>query len=259
MPKEETPKQIIDSYRKHRGNSNQNWKTILIFILAALLLITGTGFLVFWLTGTELSIGAIFPSDTPTPTNTLTPTPVPPTATPTLSPTIVVPTDTPTVTLTPTRSGAVIYVAQEGDSLYIIAEEFDVDLLTLIIVNRNREDFFLDPINPYIRVGDEILIPAPGEEIPTPTPIPVSAPPGMMVEYTVQPGDSVEGIARKLRSTPEDIFARNEFIEEDQDGQLFVGQIINVRVNLVTPMPTKAATPATSPGSISTLTPTATP
>ncbi|MBS1249865.1 MAG: hypothetical protein MAG431_01450 [Chloroflexi bacterium] len=265
MPKQDdTPKQVIDSYRKRRGDQGQNWQTILIFIVATLLLIAGTGFLVFWLTGTEFSIGTIFPSDTPTPTSTPTPTPVTPTATPSPTATIVVPTDTPTVTLTPTRSSAVIYVAQEGDSLYAIAEQFEVDLFTLIVVNRDREDFALDPVNPFIRVGDEILIPAPGEEIPPATPIPLDAPAGMLVAYTVRPGDSVQSVALNLRSTPEDIFARNEFIEEDQEGLLFVGQIINVRVNLVTAVPTEEGqdegeTPQNTPGSISTLTPTPSP
>ncbi len=259
MPKkEETPKQVIDSYRKRRGGQSQAWQTVLIFILATLLLVAGTGFLVFWLTGSEFSMGTIFPSETPTPTSTPTPTPVTPTVTPSPTATKVIPTDTPTITFTPTRSGAVIYVAQEGDSLYAIAEKFEVDLLTLIVVNRDRTDYNLDPIDPVIRVGDEILVPAPGETIPTPTPIPLDAPPGLMVAYTVQPGDSVQAIALKLRSTAEDILARNEFIEEFQEGQLFVGQIINVRVNLVTPFPTEEveATSENDPGSIFTLTPT---
>ena len=260
--KEETPKDIIDSYRKRRGDRSQNWQTVLIFVLATLLLIVGTGFLVFWFTGTEFSIGMFFPSKTPTATSTVTPTPLTPTATASPTPTEIIPTDTPTTTLTPTRSGAVMYVAQEGDSLFIIADKFDVDLLTLIVVNRDRDDYTLDPVNPIIQVGDELLIPAPGETIPAPTPIPVDANPGLLVEYTVQPGDSVEAIANKLRSTVEDILARNEFIEEDQDGQLFIGQILNVRVNLVTAVPTEVGqeeTPEKTPGQISTLTPSPTP
>ncbi|RLD11743.1 MAG: hypothetical protein DRI56_00490 [Chloroflexota bacterium] len=186
---------------------------------------------------------------------------MPPTATPTLTPTEIPPTNTPTITFTPTRSGAVIYIVQEGDSLYTIAERFEIDLLTLIMVNRDRPEFTLDPLNPIIRLGDELLIPAPGETYPSPTPIPYDAPPGMMVAYTVRPGDSVQSIALKLRSTVEDILERNEFIEEYQEGLLFVGQVINVRVNLVTPMPTVEgeSTPVNTPGAISTLTPTAAP
>ncbi|OQY34108.1 MAG: hypothetical protein B6I38_02785 [Anaerolineaceae bacterium 4572_5.1] len=261
MAKEESPKEIIDSYRKRRKTQGQSWKTTLIFILAALLVIIGLNFLIFWLTGTEISIKDIFASDTPTPTSTLTPTLVPPTATPTLTPTEIPPTNTPTITFTPTRSGAVIYIVQEGDSLYTIAERFEIDLLTLIMVNRDRPEFTLDPLNPIIRLGDELLIPAPGETYPSPTPIPYDAPPGMMVAYTVRPGDSVQSIALKLRSTVEDILERNEFIEEYQEGLLFVGQVINVRVNLVTPMPTVEgeSTPVNTPGAISTLTPTAAP
>lgn len=266
MTKEESPKDVIDSYRKKRNKQGQSWKTTLFFILAALLVIVGINFLIYWVTGAEISFSEIsikdmFASDTPTPTSTLTPTPVPPTATPTQTPTEIPPTNTPTITLTPTRSTAVIYIVQEGDSLYAIAEKFEVDLLTLIMVNRNREEFALDPLNPIIRLGDELLIPAPDEVYPTPTPIPYDAPAGMMVEYTVRPGDSVQSIAIKLRSTVEDILTRNEFIEEDQEGQLFVGQVISVRVNLVTPAPTEEieTTPENTPGTISTLTPTVEP
>ncbi len=245
MPKKEpSPQEVIDSYRKRRGNQSQTWQTVLIFVIVTLLLVAGTGFLVFWLTGTELSIGSIFPSDTPTPTNTPPPTPVTPTATPTPLPTNTpTPPNTPTATLTPTRSGPVTYLVEEGDNLYYIAEKFEVDLYTLIVVNRDRDDYNLDPVNPYILVGDEILIPAPGMILPSPTPIPLDAAPGMIVEYTVRPGDSVQSIALKLRSTEEDILERNEFIEEYQDGLLYVGQVINVRVNLSTPVPTEEASP----------------
>lgn len=253
---EESPKEVINTYRKRRGNEGPSRSNTIVFVLAAVLVIVGLSVLVFSLTGAEFSMGALFPSKTPTPTSTFTPTPVTPTATITLTPTIALPTDTPEPTFTPTRSGSVIYVAQEGDSLYSIAELFEVDLLTLIVVNRERLN--LDLVNPAIFVGDEVLIPAPGESIPTPTPIPFDAPPGLRVEYTVRPGDSLELIAQKLRSTVEDILRYNEFLE-DQDGIIYPGQILIVRVNLVTPVPTETGTaPDNTPGAIKTLTPTPT-
>jgi len=254
MSENESAKDVIDSYRKRQARS---WQTTLLFVGIALLIILGAAFLIFWLTGARFDPRAIFATQTPTVTQTLTPTPVPPTNTITPTPTEAPPTDTPAPSLTPTRSGAVMYVAQEGDSLYSIAEKFDVDLLTLVVRNREREDFELDLVNPNIYVGDEILIPAPGDSIPTPTPIDDAAR-GIPVEYTVRPGDSVELIARKLNSTAADILFRNEFIEEEQDGVIYTGQVLNVRVNLVTPVPTEEdqGESQKTPGSISTLTPT---
>ncbi len=252
MSEKESAKDVIDKYRKRQAKA---WQTTLLFIGIALLIILGAAFLVFWLTGAKFDPRSLFATKTPTPTQTFTPTPVPPTATETLTPTEAPPTDTPSPSLTPTRSGAVLYIVQEGDSLYSIAEKFDVDLFTLVVRNREREDFDLDPVNPSIYVGDEILIPAPSDFIPTPTSV-INAPRGMPVEYTVRPGDSVELIARKLNSTVEDILRRNEFIEEEQDGVIYTGQVLTVRVNLVTPVPTQEPqdTPQKTPGSISTLT-----
>lgn len=254
MNDKESAKEVIDSYRKRQSGS---WQSTVLFIGVALLIILGSAFVIFWLTGAKFDPRSIFATGTPTATQTYTPSPVPPTATVTLTPTEAPPTETLPPSPTPTRSGAVVYVAQEGDSLFSIAEQFGVDLLTLIVRNRERENFDLDPVNPSIFVGDEIFIPAPDDFIPTPTPI-SGAIPGTPVEYTVRPGDSVELIASRLNSTVEDILNRNEFIEEDQNGVIYTGQILSVRVNLVTPVPTEETqeTPQRTPGSISTLTPT---
>lgn len=254
MNDQESAKDVIDSYRKRQAGT---WQTTVLFIGIALLIILGAAFLVFWLTGAKFDPRALMATKTTTPTRTFTPSPVPPTSTTSLTPTESPPSDTPAPSLTPTRSGAVVYVAQEGDSLYSIAEKFDIDLLTLIVRNRERENYELDPVNPNIFVGDEIFIPAPDDFIPTPTPV-TDATPGTPVNYTVRPGDSIELIATKLNSTVEDILNRNEFIEEDQDGVIYTGQVLNVRVNLVTPVPTEETqeTPQKTPGSISTLTPT---
>ena len=258
MAKDESPQDVIASYRKRQQRSGGT--PTLIFIAAGLLLIVGAGLLIFWLTGAEtpqINIGALFASKTPTPTVTPTPTDVPPTATPTEVPTQEPPTNTPEPSLTPTRSGPVIYVVEDGDSLYGIAEKFEMDILVLIEVNRER--LGLDPANPIIKVGDEILIPPPGTTLPTATPLPDYLPPGSRVEYTVEPGDSLGLIAEKFNSTVDDIIERNKDLA-DNPNALFVGQILVVRVNLVTPVPTAAggekATSAVTPGSIFTLTPT---
>ena len=82
---------------------------------------------------------SFFASKTPTPTETFTPSPVPPSLTPTQTSTDLPPTDTPTITLTPTPSGPFIYLVEEGDNLYLLAERFEVEVLVLIEVNRRAE------------------------------------------------------------------------------------------------------------------------
>lgn len=252
MSEKESTKEIINSYRKRQ---DQSWQNILLFIGTVLLIILGSAFLIFWLTGTRVDIGAIFASKTPTPTLTFTPSPVPPTATITLTPTESVPVDTPLPSPLPTRSGAVIYIAEENDTFASIAERFDFDIFTLLVYNAEEDRLNLDLSNPILFVGDEVLVPAPGATVPTPTPIPFDVLPGFRVEYMVRPGDSVGSIAYDLRSTVDDILTYNEDLEDPN--AIFPGQLLIVRVNLVTPAPTveEQTSPANTPGSISTLTP----
>ncbi|MBC8332456.1 MAG: LysM peptidoglycan-binding domain-containing protein [Anaerolineae bacterium] len=258
MAKDESPQDIISAYRKKQQRANRT--PTLVFVAAGLLLVVGAGLLIFWLTGAgmpDISLAGIFASKTPTPSVTPTPTEVPPTATLTETPTVEPPTNTPEPSLTPTRSGAVIYVVEDGDTLYGIAEKFEMDYL--VLVEANRERLGLDPANPIIKVGDELLIPPPGTELPTATPLPDYLPPGSRVEYTVQPGDNLGLIAEKFNSTVDDIIERNDELAENPN-DLYVGQVLVVRVNLVTPAPTAAegedTTPEVTPGSVSTLTPT---
>jgi LysM repeat protein len=251
MSNKESTKEIINSYRKQQ---NQSWQNIALFVAAALLIILGAAFLIFWLSGSRVSIGSIFASKTPTATLTYTPSPIPPTPTITLTPTESLPTDTPEPSPTATRSGAVIYIAEEDDTFASIAEKFDVDIFTLLVYNAEEDRLDLDLSNPILFVGDEVLIPAPGATVPTPTPIPLDVLPGFRVEYMVRPGDSIGSIAVNLRSTVDDILLYNEDLE-DPDA-IYPGQILIVRVNLVTPAPTEEVVePVNTPGSISTLTP----
>ena len=106
MSKQESTKDIIDSYRKRQNQSRQ---TIILFIGAVLLIILGAAFVITWLTGAQLNFGTIFASKTHLPTSSFTPSPIPPSATITLTPTESPPTETPSETPAPTRSGAVIY------------------------------------------------------------------------------------------------------------------------------------------------------
>lgn len=252
MSEKESTKEIINSYRKRKS---QSWQNILLFVGTGLLIVLGAALLIFWLTGTSLNIGTIFASKTPTPTVTYTPSPVPPTATITLTPTESLPTETPSPSPTPTRSGAVIYIAEEDDTFYSISELFDIDIFTLLVYNAGEDRLNLDLSNPILFVGDEVFIPAPGATWPTPTAIPFDVLPGFRVEYMVRPGDSIGSIALALRSTVEDILSYNKDLEDPDE--IYPGQILIVRVNLVTPMPTDEVqeTLSNTPGSISTLTP----
>lgn len=72
----------------------------------------------------------------------------------------------------------------------------------------------------------------------------------------LQTGEADRSIAYQLRSTVDDILEYNEL--EDPNA-IYPGQLLLVRVNLVTPEPTEEGAdegPANTPGSISTLTPT---
>ncbi len=249
MSKQESTKDIIDSYRRRQ---NQSWQTIALFVGAVLLIILGAVFVVTWLTGAKLDIGGLFASKTPTPTVTMTPSPVPPTATITLTPTESPPTDTPTPSPEPTRTGALIYTAEEGDTFSSIAEMFDVDIFTLLWYNKDEDRLGIDMADPVLYIGDEVYIPAPDATVPTPTPIPFDLTPGYRVEYIVRPGDSIGSIATALRSTVEDILDYNDI---EDPNSIYPGQTLIVRVNLVTPEPTEEGSDET-PGAVYTLTPT---
>lgn len=261
MSDKESPQNVIDAYRKRQERAQRT--PVVLFVLFAVLVVVGAALLIFWLTGAETPAVSMdmFKPDTETPTPTLTVTPsatLPPTATATDTATPAPPTDTLEPSATATRSGAVIYTVNEGDTFFSIADAFGIDFLVLIEFNKERLE--LDPANPILRVGDELLIPAPGTELPTATPLPEGLPKGYKIDYTVQAGDSLAAIAIKFNSTVEDILEQNEDLEDAN--AIFAGQILIIRVNLVTPVPTEEGAaeateqPASDPGTIATLTPT---
>lgn len=134
-----------------------------------------------------------------------------------------------------TPSGPFEYEVQENDSCWGIAEKFDVDFLTLLAIN-NFENGEC-PIIP----GQKILIPAPGQSLPTPTNVPSDVASGTKITYIVQSGDTLASIASKFNTTIDDILALNKKVIEDQDN-IAVGIELTIRVNLVTPTPTFAPT-----------------
>lgn len=231
MSGKKSPQSVIDSYKKR-----QKTTPFIVWGLAVLVIAVGIIILVIWFTGPNAPAIALFSSKTPTPTSTYTPTPVTPTSTHTLTATI---TETPTPSLTPTPSGPFEYTVQEDDTCFDLSMEYQVDLLVLLAINN------FSPNECPIHPGDKILIPAPGQELPTPTPLPENLPRGTRIEYVVQTGDNLDTIAAKFNSTVEDIMLQNKITNKNK---INVGQILIIRVNLVTPTPTRPPTNTPTPG-----------
>lgn len=232
-------KNVISSYRR-----KQKMGPYLLGGLAILLAIVGIVLLVIYLTGGGGGI-TLFKTKTPTPTDTPTPTPVTPSPTVTMTATI---TETPTITATTTPTGPFEYVVQEDDNCTSIAEQFEVDVDVLLAINNLNSSCFITP-------GQTILIPAPGQELPTVTPLPSDVAPGTKIEYTVRANDSLYVLAEKYNSTVERIITEtntyrraNDLDEiEDENDDLFVGDVIIIPVNIVTPVPTSTSTPTATP------------
>lgn len=227
--KRDDPRKLIASYKR-----KQQMLPFIIWGVALILVIVGVVILVIWLIGPNTPKINLFSTETPTVTSTFTPTEIPPTATATMT---LTPTETPTITLTPTRSGPVEYTVAENDTLYDIAVKFDVDLMVLMAINNFNS-------NSTIKPGDKIIIPAPNQELPTETPWPTNLPRGTKLTYVVQLGDTLDLIARKFLSTVEDIMELNKL---ENSNEIFAGRVLEVRVNLVTPIPTLPATVTPTP------------
>jgi LysM repeat protein len=231
MSDKESAQDVIEAYRRRQQAAK---RAPLIIGIAAVLVVIGIAVVIFWYMEPEIPSIAFFATETPTPTVTATATA---TATATSTPTVT-PTETATPTITPTEtpSGPFIYQVEEGDSIWSIADKFQVDMLLLLTLNN------LDPNLPNVQVGDKLTIPGPNTELPTPTPLPDNLRSGTKIEYTVQTGDSILFIALKFNSTSEAIKEENEI---ENENEIFVGQILIIPVNLVTPLPTETPTPGT--------------
>lgn len=212
---------VIQSYRRRR----ERMTPLLLGGLAVVLLVVGIFFVVLWLTSDQpISLPGFLASRTPTPTSTSTP--LPPTQTPTI-------TLTPEPSLTPTLEGPRTYIVELGDTLSSIAEKFEIDVFLLMAVNGIE-----DPDQLF--VNDELLIPEPGSDLPTKTPLPSTLTPGQEIEYRVEPGDTLETIAAQFNSTAEAIAELNEIEDPNTIG---VGQVLIVPVNIATPTPTNSPGP----------------
>jgi len=228
-------KNVISSYRK-----KQKLGPYILGGVAILLAIAGIVLLIVYLVGGgDGPRISLFSSKTPTPTETATPTPVTPTATATMTATV---TNTPTITPTSTPNAPFEYEVQEGDNCTTIAEEFDVDIEVLMVLNNLTSSCFITP-------GETILIPAPGQVLPTATPLPSDIAVGTLIEYTIRQNDSLYGLALQFNSTIERIIEEtndyrrdNDLDEIEDNNDLFVGDILIIPVNIVTPVPTATNT-----------------
>lgn len=223
--------------RKKRGGPN------IIYIIAGVLILGGVILLIAWLAGPSKPIATFLATETSTPTLTFTPTN---TSTPTETST---PTSTATITPTATFSTIFNYTVQVGDNLTSIVEKYNLgnDGIALILLLNpfggiNETTGFpigVDPTTLNILPGQEITLPYPGMPLPTTTPIPVNLAPGTKLEYIVQSGDSLAGIAAIYNSTVEEIIKENKIIDANA---IQVGQILIIPVNIVTPTPTRPST-----------------
>jgi hypothetical protein len=104
----------------------------------------------------------------------------------------------------------------------------------------------IDPVIGNIYVGQTILLPPPNYPLPTPTPLPTGLADGSKITYRVLSGDSLLSIASKFNSTVDDIQLLNKTILTNGD-IIYPGQLLVVRINLVTPVPTVTPTAAATP------------
>lgn len=214
---------IIDAYRRRR----ERVVPLALGGLAIVLVAVGLFLVILWLTGDNPpSVPGFLASDTPTPSPTLTPTETPtPSITPTEAP-----------TETPTPAGPTNYIVEVGDTLSSISEAFGIEVLLIMSLNdiTTADQIF---------VGQTLLIPPAGSELPTETPMSETLVPGSRIEYVVKPGDNLMLIAARFNSTAEAIAVLNQMKITDV---LFVGRILIIPVGIATPTITFTPDPNTA-------------
>ncbi len=240
MNNSDTPQSVIKKFEKR-----QKVMPFILGVLAGVLALIGIFIIIMVVSGSKKPFSGLFATKTPTATSTFTPTATVPTPTASNTPE---PTETFTPTMTATASGPQIYEVKANDNCYSLAAQFNVDMAVLLTINN-----FPNGTCPIIP-GQKIIIPAPGQKLPTPTPVPSDLPRGTVIDYTIQVGDTLATIASQFNSTVDDIIAKNKITDLNL---IYPGQVIKVRVNLVTPTVTRQPTSTLAVG-LPTATPTPT-
>ena len=230
MEENESPQEVIEKYQR-----KQQFAPFVIGGVAILLIMIGVIILIVWLAGPSKPSLSLFATATATPTLTYTVTITPsPTATETLTE---VPSDTPVPTDTATASGPFTYTVAQNDSCWTIAQKFKVDFNVLLAINNFGSNC---PIQPQ----QKILIPAPGQKMPTNTPFPTGMARGTKISYTIQLGDTMASIAAQFNANIADIEKDNKITDPNN---IKFGQVLSIKVNMVTPTKTMAPTSTPAP------------
>lgn len=241
-------KPSYQNYKDSRRRKNV-YAPLILGVLAVLLIGVGVTLIFLFFSGAGGNL-AWFSTKTPTFTNS--PPPPPPTEIPSITP---IPSETPipSITPTPTPSEPFFYEVQSGDTIDSLAIKFNVDAHVIMAYNGLTFDSIL-------YVGDQLLIPPPGAEMPTPTPYTGAR--GVVIDYFVLPGDSLKIIAEKFLTTVEAIIEANDDLEPPEY-KIYPGQIIKVPIWLITPTfgpsPTVEGAPTNTMWSPPTQTPSETP
>lgn len=220
----------LNSFRKRKQQQGMLLRYGAIGLVAL-----GIIFVIVWFTvGSDAPLARMLATDTPTATATFTPTN---TRVPTETPTV---TFTPTITSTPTPSAPFPYTVVEGDSLAVIVDKFslgETGIKLILSLNPFNPETGggIDPTTQIVYPGLVLLLPYPGMPLPTSTPIPADLRPGTEIEYLVELGDTLAGIAAKFNSTEDAIIKANEL---ENANALLAGQLLLVPINLITATPT---------------------
>ncbi len=127
--------------------------------------------------------------------------------------------------------GVTIHVVQRGETLFKIATSYGLSVDDLAQLNN-----ISDPS--VIYVGQRLLVPAPGA-----TPVPTQS-----VMHVVQPGESLDSIARLYGMTPDELRARNNLTDANS---FYVGLLLDVSSGTApTPAPTDTPSAPSTPESV---------